>query len=86
MAAAHTDSPVLKVKPVSKKSNNGYLQVAVETYGGGLWNTWFDRDLSLAGRVIVSNDNKTFESKLVRINRYLSLSVLRRNTSPPLWR
>jgi len=69
MAAAHTDSPVLKVKPVSKKLNSGYLQVAVETYGGGLWNTWFDRDLSLAGRVIVSSDDKTFETKLVRINR-----------------
>lgn len=66
---AHTDSPVLKVKPKSKTAAHGYHQVAIETYGGGLWNTWFDRDLSVAGRVIVaSEDGKGFESKLVRIN------------------
>lgn len=67
---AHTDSPVLKVKPISKGASSGCLQLAVETYGGGLWNTWFDRDLSVAGRVIVGNKTATtFESKLVRIDR-----------------
>ena len=46
----------------------GYVQVAVQPYGGGLWPTWFDRDLSIAGRVIVKN-NDLYESKLVKIDR-----------------
>ena len=67
---AHTDSPNLKLKPRTKRpSNNGVLQLAVETYGGGLWHTWFDRDLSLAGRVVIRNEDGKFSSQLVMINR-----------------
>lgn len=66
---AHTDSPVLKVKPVSAKTAHGYVQVAVECYGGGLWHTWFDRDLTLAGCVIVANKTGGFERRLVNISR-----------------
>ncbi|CAO1634017.1 unnamed protein product [Sympodiomycopsis kandeliae] len=70
---AHTDSPCFKLKPVTKKSKAGYLQVGVDSYGGGLWSTWWDRDLGLAGRVVVSDsadaDCGTFSSKLIHIAR-----------------
>jgi len=70
-AVGHVDSPCLKVRPISKRQKVGYLQVGCELYGGGLWHTWFDRDLSLAGRVIVSTPgaNREFTSKLVKIDR-----------------
>ncbi len=51
MAGAHTDSPCLRIKPQPELLRNGYLQLGVEVYGGALLNPWFDRDLSLAGRV-----------------------------------
>jgi aspartyl aminopeptidase len=49
--AAHTDSPTLKVKPRPDVGSGGWRQVAVEVYGGALWNSWLDRDLGLAGRL-----------------------------------
>lgn len=65
---AHTDSPTLRVKPISKSSSNGYIQVRCETYGGGLFHTYFDRSLSVAGRVLLTKDGKTFP-KLVKIDK-----------------
>lgn len=51
----HADSPCLRLNPVSKIKNEGYLQLDVNTYGGGLWNTWFDRELAVGGRVVLKN-------------------------------
>eukprot|EP01112_Ceratiomyxa_fruticulosa_P006980 TRINITY_DN1797_c0_g1_i2.p1 TRINITY_DN1797_c0_g1~~TRINITY_DN1797_c0_g1_i2.p1 ORF type:complete len:464 (+),score=94.87 TRINITY_DN1797_c0_g1_i2:217-1608(+) len=70
IVGAHTDSPTLKLRPVSAVKANGFLQVGCETYGGGLWYTWFDRDLSVAGRVIIKTGDK-FESRLVKLEKPL---------------
>ena len=56
IAATHTDSPALKLKenPVMKKAGS-YATLNVETYGGGVWYSFFDRPLKIAGRVVRRN-------------------------------
>jgi aspartyl aminopeptidase len=74
MVGGHTDSPNLKIKPKSKRSASGCTLLGVECYGGGLWHTWFDRDLSVSGRVLVQKkggkDSKfaQTEQRLVNLN------------------
>lgn len=64
MAAAHTDYPCLRIKPNADFVTNGYAQINVEVYGGPILNTWFDRPLSVAGRVALRSEN-LFEPKMV---------------------
>ena len=65
---AHSDSPCFKVKPVTCVVKDGSLMVNTMPYGGGLWHTWFDRDLGVAGRCILKDKNGGLTTKLVRID------------------
>lgn len=53
IAAAHTDFPCLHLKPAAELAGKGYLSLNAEAYGGAIRNTWLDRPLSLAGRVVL---------------------------------
>lgn len=68
LVGAHTDSPNLRLKPNPFYAKAGYQQLGVEVYGGVLWHTWLDRDLSLAGRVVVAAEGRT-QSHLVDLGR-----------------
>ena len=69
MCASHSDSPTYKVKSVPElEGPKEYLRLDVEAYGGMIDNTWFDRPLTVAGRVLVRNGSK-IESKLLYIDK-----------------
>ena len=71
LIGAHTDSPNLRLKPMPDLVRNGYRQLAVEPYGGVLYTTWLDRDLSVAGRVILAGKEGTATQRLVDLRRPL---------------
>ena len=73
MVGAHTDSPCLKLKPRAEYFKNGYLQLGVEVYGSALLNPWFDRDLSLAGRVCFMEADGTLGYRLIDFERPLAV-------------
>ncbi|MEP2612957.1 MAG: M18 family aminopeptidase, partial [Marinobacter alexandrii] len=69
MVGAHTDSPCLKVKPNPEVRRKGFFQLGVEVYGGVLLNPWFDRDLSLAGRVTVLDEAGEVRDSLINFRK-----------------
>ncbi|MBK9032696.1 MAG: M18 family aminopeptidase [Myxococcales bacterium] len=68
IVGAHTDSPNLRLKPNPEYTVEGYAQLGVEVYGGALLNSWLDRDLGIAGRLLV-RDGDELVGRLVRIDR-----------------
>lgn len=71
LTASHSDSPSFKIKENPERTAAGhYLQLSTEKYGGMLMSTWFDRPLSVAGRVFVRANGEIVE-KLVSVDRDL---------------
>ena len=73
MMGAHTDSPCLHVKPQPEKTVQGLCQLGVEVYGGALLNPWFDRDLSMAGRVNYVDSNNVLQDALVNFEQAVAI-------------
>ena len=71
MVASHSDSPCFKIKPSNEFKSNEYFRLNVEAYGGMLCSTWFDRPLSIAGRVLVNQDDKIV-TKLVNFDKNIA--------------
>lgn len=69
-AAAHTDFPCVKLKPAAQIKENNYVKCNVDIYGGAILNTWLDRPLSAAGRVVLkSSDVMNPDIRLVNIGK-----------------
>lgn len=73
MVGAHTDSPNLKLKPNPVIKEHGVVKFGVESYGGVLLNTWFDRDLSLAGRVSYLDSQNVIKDALIDTKKAIAI-------------
>jgi aspartyl aminopeptidase len=73
MVGAHTDSPNLKLKPNAIIKEHGVVKFGVEPYGGLLLNPWFDRDLSLAGRVSYLDSQNYIKDVLIDVKKPLAV-------------
>lgn len=73
MAGAHTDSPGLKIKPNPMQMRHGCVQLGVEVYGGALLAPWFDRPLSIAGRISWSDSDGKLRCSLIDGQRPLAI-------------
>ena len=70
VVAAHGDSPMLKLKPAVEHATGPYLLLNTEVYGGAILSTWFDRPLSIAGRLVV-RDGNALQTRLIDLERDL---------------
>ncbi len=68
VAVAHTDSPSFKLKPNTEFYKENMLMLGVDIYGAPLLNSWLNRDLGIAGRVIFYNHEGKIQEELVRLD------------------
>jgi aspartyl aminopeptidase len=68
IVASHTDSPTFKIKPNYTLEKDRYNELNTEIYGGPIYNTWMDRPLNIAGRIIVK-DNKELKTLLISFDK-----------------
>lgn len=73
MVGTHTDSPNLKLKPNPVIKEHGVVKFGVEPYGGILFNPWFDRDLSLAGRISYLNSQNNIVDALIDVEKAIAI-------------
>lgn len=93
---AHSDSPGFVLKPQPTTGSRGWLQVGVEVYGGPLLNSWLDRELRLAGRLVLDDASVvlTATDALLRLPQLAihldrdvndGLSLNRQTQTQPVW-
>jgi aspartyl aminopeptidase len=75
LVGAHTDSPNLRIKPHPDGACAGWRQLGVEVYGGVLLNSWLDRDLGIAGRLVHADGSNTLVAAHEPLARVPQLAI-----------
>jgi len=73
IVGGHTDSPNLRLKPNPVTKSAGVIRLGVEPYGGVLLNPWFDRELSLAGRIVYLDENEKRCEKIIDVKHPIGI-------------
>ncbi|MFS0866597.1 M18 family aminopeptidase [Microbacterium sp. 179-B 1A2 NHS] len=93
---AHSDSPAFKLKPRPTTGSLGWLQAGVEVYGGPLLNSWLDRELRLAGRLVLDDGSSVLAATgpllrlpqlAIHLDREVNdgLALDRQRQTQPVW-
>ena len=69
IVASHTDSPALKLKEKAVQTSAFYASLNVETYGVGLWYSFLDKPLKIAGRVVRREGNRLVTENVLSLSR-----------------
>ncbi len=72
LIGAHTDSPLLKIKNEAVIKKHNYIKIGTEVYGGPIVHTWLDRELSIAGRVTIEENDKIV-SKMINFEKPMAI-------------
>lgn len=75
IAAAHTDFPSFRIKPNPEMREKGYIKLNTETYGGMILSTWFDRPLSISGKIALKSE-QLFQPKELLVDFKKPLLVI----------
>lgn len=73
IVGAHSDSPCLQIKPQADIIDERYHKIGVEVYGGPLLSPWFDRELSIAGRVCYTTEKKNIKTKIIDFKKPVAI-------------
>lgn len=75
IVASHSDSPCFKIKANPEIKSDNYEKLNVERYGGGIFYSWLDSPLTIAGRVIISRDNELIAKLFASDHNFVIPSV-----------
>ena len=67
---SHTDSPAFKLKPQAEFMKENMLMLGVEIYGGPLLTSWLNRDLGIAGKVVLRDKKGHFQTRIVTLDKH----------------